>query len=82
MILGQRQVTQENKKIIEDTAQACYNYMLTTEAKERVLNPQGRKPIAKIDWQPNIYTEKSKKESECTSQNTCNPKMFCKSSEK
>lgn len=32
--------------------------MLTTEGKEKVLNPQGRKPIAKIDWQPNVYTEK------------------------
>lgn len=32
--------------------------MLTTEGKEKVLNPQGRKPIAKIDWQPKVYTEK------------------------
>lgn len=32
--------------------------MLTTEGKEKVLNPQGRKPIAKIDWQPNVYTKK------------------------
>lgn len=46
------------QKAIEDTAQACHDYMLTPAGKDKVLNPLGHKPIMKIDWQPNVFTEK------------------------
>lgn len=35
--------------------------MLTPAGKEKVLNPAGFKPILKIDWQPNVFTEKVQK---------------------
>lgn len=46
------------QKAIEDTAKACYDYMLTPAGKDKLLNPPGHKPIMKIDWQPNVFTEK------------------------
>lgn len=48
----------KTQKAIEDRAQACYDYMLTPVGKDKVLNPPGHKPIMKIDWQPNVFTEK------------------------
>lgn len=48
----------KTQKAIEDTAEACYDYMLTPAGKDKVLNPPGHKPIMKIDWQPNVFTEK------------------------
>lgn len=51
----------KTKRTIAETAQACYDYMLTPAGKEKVLNPAGFKPILKIDWQPNIFTEKVQK---------------------
>lgn len=51
----------KTKRTIAETAQACYDYMLTPAGKEKVLNPAGFKPILKIDWQPNVFTEKVQK---------------------
>lgn len=34
--------------------------MFTPAGKDKVLNPPGHKPIMKIDWQPNVFTEKVK----------------------
>lgn len=48
----------KTKKAIEDTARACYDYMFTPAGKDKVLNPPDHKPIMKIDWQPNVFTEK------------------------
>lgn len=54
----------KTKKTIKDTALACYDYMRTEVGKEKVLNPPGYKPIMKIDWQPNVFTEKNPKKSQ------------------
>eukprot|EP00105_Crassostrea_gigas_P045179 XP_019929327.1 PREDICTED: uncharacterized protein LOC105344489 isoform X2 [Crassostrea gigas] len=51
----------KTKRTIAETAQACYDYMLTPAGKERVLNPPGSTSILKIEWQPNVFTEKVQK---------------------
>lgn len=58
MIIAQRLVTSKTKRTIAETAQACYDYMLTQAGKERVLNPPGSTSILKIEWQPNVFAEK------------------------
>nr|XP_034331421.1 uncharacterized protein LOC105347673 [Crassostrea gigas] len=43
------------KKVIEDIAQECYDYMSTDEGKDKILNPPGRPPIMKVIWQPRQF---------------------------
>uniref|UniRef100_A0A8W8NVF6 Dynamin N-terminal domain-containing protein n=1 Tax=Magallana gigas TaxID=29159 RepID=A0A8W8NVF6_MAGGI len=51
----------KTKRTIAETAQACYDYMLTPAGKEKVLNPPGSTSILKIEWQPNVFAEKVQK---------------------
>lgn len=51
----------KTKRTIAETAQACYDFMLTQAGKERVLNPPGSTSILKIEWQPNVFAEKVQK---------------------
>lgn len=43
------------KKVIEDIAQECYDYMSTDEGKDKILNPPGRPPIMEVVWQPRVF---------------------------
>lgn len=43
------------KKVIEDIAQECYDYMSTDEGKDKILNPPGRPPIMEVVWQPRQF---------------------------
>lgn len=43
------------KKVIEDIAQECYDYMSTDEGKDKILNPPNRPPIMKVVWQPRLF---------------------------
>lgn len=42
---------------IMETAQTCYNYMLTEENKERILNPFGKKPILDVRYSSDYTSE-------------------------
>lgn len=41
---------EKNNKAKEDIAQECYKYMSTDAGKEKILNPPGRTPLSKVDW--------------------------------
>lgn len=41
---------EKNNKAKEDIAQEFYKYMSTDAGKEKILNPPGRTPISKVDW--------------------------------
>lgn len=43
------------KKVIEDIAKECYDYMSTDEGKDKILNPPGRPPIMTVIWQPRQF---------------------------
>lgn len=43
------------KKVIEDIAQECYDYMSTDEGKDKILNPPNRPPIMEVVWQPRLF---------------------------
>lgn len=47
-VLGQRNVTKGINKVIAETTETCYNFMLKDKEKEMVLNPSGRPPILQI----------------------------------
>lgn len=48
-----------NGSIIE-TAESCYEYMLSDEGKDMILNPIGKEPILNVIWKPVEYCEEIK----------------------
>lgn len=49
---GRGSLNEKTKKVIEDTAQKCYDYMSTDFGKDKILNPPGCTPIMEVIWQP------------------------------